>query len=62
MRDELTVRHGAPEGAAVLAVSAIMGETVPPSIAMLIVGSITTSQLLAYSLPVSCRRQSSPFA
>ena len=30
-----------PEGAAVLAVSAIMGETVPPSIAMLIVGSIT---------------------
>jgi len=41
MRDELTLRHGAPEGAAVLAVSAIMGETVPPSIAMLIVGSIT---------------------
>jgi tripartite ATP-independent transporter DctM subunit len=41
MRDEVTARHGAPEGAAVLAVSAIMGETVPPSIAMLIVGSIT---------------------
>jgi tripartite ATP-independent transporter DctM subunit len=41
MRDELSSRHGAPEGAAVLAVSAIMGETVPPSIAMLIVGSIT---------------------
>ena len=41
MRDEVGARHGAPEGAAVLAVSAIMGETVPPSIAMLIVGSIT---------------------
>jgi tripartite ATP-independent transporter DctM subunit len=41
MRDEVSARHGAPEGAAVLAVSAIMGETVPPSIAMLIVGSIT---------------------
>jgi tripartite ATP-independent transporter DctM subunit len=41
MRDEVAARHGAPEGAAVLAVSAVMGETVPPSIAMLIVGSIT---------------------
>lgn len=41
MRDELSERHGAGEGAAVLAASAIMGETVPPSIAMLIVGSIT---------------------
>jgi tripartite ATP-independent transporter DctM subunit len=41
MRDELRERHGAAEGAAVLATSAIMGETVPPSIAMLIVGSIT---------------------
>ena len=41
MRDEVSARHGAAEGAAVLAVSAIMGETVPPSIAMLIVGSIT---------------------
>jgi tripartite ATP-independent transporter DctM subunit len=41
MRDELTERHGAAEGAAVLAASAVMGETVPPSIAMLIVGSIT---------------------
>jgi len=41
MRDELRERHGAGEGAAVLAASAIMGETVPPSIAMLIVGSIT---------------------
>ncbi len=41
MRQQLTERHGAPEGAAVLAASAVMGETVPPSIAMLIVGSIT---------------------
>src|SRR2546429_2217918 len=30
MRDELRERHGAAEGAAVLAASAIMGETVPP--------------------------------
>jgi tripartite ATP-independent transporter DctM subunit len=42
MRDELRDRHGAAEGAAVLAASAVMGETVPPSIAMLIVGSITS--------------------
>ena len=42
MRDELRERHGAAEGTAVLAASAIMGETVPPSIAMLIVGSITS--------------------
>ena len=42
MRDELRERHGEAEGAAVLAASAIMGETVPPSIAMLIVGSITS--------------------
>jgi tripartite ATP-independent transporter DctM subunit len=41
MRDRLRDRHGAGEGAAVLAASAIMGETVPPSIAMLIIGSIT---------------------
>src|SRR5258708_3273789 len=41
MRDELGERHGAAEAAAVLAASAVMGETVPPSIAMLIVGSIT---------------------
>jgi tripartite ATP-independent transporter DctM subunit len=41
MRDELAERHGPAEGAAVLAASAVMGETVPPSIAMLIVGSIT---------------------
>jgi tripartite ATP-independent transporter DctM subunit len=42
MRDELSERHGAAEGAAVLAAAAVMGETVPPSIAMLIVGSITS--------------------
>lgn len=42
MRDELRERHGAAEGAAVLAAAAVMGETVPPSIAMLIVGSITS--------------------
>jgi len=42
MRDELREHHGTAEGAAVLAASAIMGETVPPSIAMLIVGSITS--------------------
>ena len=47
MRDELRERHGAPEGAAVLAASAIMGETVPPSIAMLIVGSITNVSVAA---------------
>ncbi|HUN52573.1 MAG TPA: TRAP transporter large permease subunit, partial [Candidatus Sulfotelmatobacter sp.] len=41
MRDQLRERHGAAEGTAVLAASAVMGETVPPSIAMLIVGSIT---------------------
>jgi tripartite ATP-independent transporter DctM subunit len=42
MRDKLRERHSTAEGAAVLAASAIMGETVPPSIAMLIVGSITS--------------------
>ncbi len=47
MRDEVAARHGAPEGAAVLAVSAVMGETVPPSIAMLIVGSITNVSVAA---------------
>ena len=47
MRDELRERHGAPEGAAVLAASAIMGETIPPSIAMLIVGSITNVSMAA---------------
>lgn len=47
MRDELREHHGAPEGAAVLAASAIMGETIPPSIAMLIVGSITNVSVAA---------------
>ncbi len=45
MRDQLRERHGSAEGAAVLAAAAIMGETVPPSIAMLIVGSITSVSL-----------------
>jgi tripartite ATP-independent transporter DctM subunit len=47
MRDQLRERHGADEGAAVLAASAVMGETVPPSIAMLIVGSITNVSVAA---------------
>ena len=47
MRDQLSERHGAAEGAAVLAASAVMGETVPPSIAMLIVGSITNVSVAA---------------
>jgi tripartite ATP-independent transporter DctM subunit len=47
MRDRLRESHGAPEGAAVLASAAIMGETVPPSIAMLIVGSITNVSVAA---------------
>ncbi|HXY89655.1 MAG TPA: TRAP transporter large permease subunit [Xanthobacteraceae bacterium] len=47
MRDQLRLRHGAAEGAAALAASAIMGETVPPSIAMLIVGSITSVSVAA---------------
>jgi tripartite ATP-independent transporter DctM subunit len=47
MRDQLRERHGSAEGAAVLAASAIMGETVPPSIAMLIVGSITNVSVAA---------------
>jgi tripartite ATP-independent transporter DctM subunit len=47
MRDQLRERHGAGEGAAVLAASAVMGETVPPSIAMLIVGSITNVSVAA---------------
>jgi tripartite ATP-independent transporter DctM subunit len=47
MRDQLRERHGAAEGAAALAAAAIMGETVPPSIAMLIVGSITSVSLAA---------------
>ena len=55
MRDRLRDRHGAGEGAAVLAASAIMGETVPPSIAMLIVGSITQ---LSMAAPVHRRHHS----
>jgi tripartite ATP-independent transporter DctM subunit len=47
MRDQLRERHGAAEGTAALAAAAIMGETVPPSIAMLIVGSITSVSLAA---------------
>ncbi len=47
MRDRLREHHGAAEGAAALAASAIMGETVPPSIAMLIVGSITSVSIAA---------------
>ena len=47
MRDQIRERHGAAEGAAVLAASAVMGETVPPSIAMLIVGSITNVSVAA---------------
>jgi tripartite ATP-independent transporter DctM subunit len=47
MRDQLSERHGAGEGAAVLAAAAVMGETVPPSIAMLIVGSITNLSVAA---------------
>jgi tripartite ATP-independent transporter DctM subunit len=35
------------EGAAVLAASAAMGETVPPSIAMLVLGSVTTLSMAA---------------
>ena len=47
MRDQIRERHGAAEGAAVLAAAAVMGETVPPSIAMLIVGSITNVSVAA---------------
>jgi tripartite ATP-independent transporter DctM subunit len=47
MRDRITARLGAAVGAAVLAATAVMGETVPPSIAMLIVGSITNVSLAA---------------
>ncbi len=47
MREQLRERHGSAEGAAVLAAAATMGETVPPSIAMLIVGSITSVSLAA---------------
>ena len=48
MRDMLKrERYSAGESAAVLAASAAMGETVPPSIAMLILGSITQLSMAA---------------
>jgi TRAP-type C4-dicarboxylate transport system permease large subunit len=47
MRDQLRACHDAAKGAAVLGAAAIMGETVPPSIAMLIVGSITNVSIAA---------------
>jgi tripartite ATP-independent transporter DctM subunit len=48
MRDMLKKEgYDAGEGAAVLAASAAMGETVPPSIAMLVLGSITTLSMAA---------------
>ena len=48
MRDMLAQqKYSAGEGAAVLAASAAMGETVPPSIAMLVLGSITSLSIAA---------------
>lgn len=48
MRDMLQKEHiPDAEGAAVLAASAVMGETVPPSIAMLVLGSITNLSIAA---------------
>jgi len=48
MRDMLAREGYHPgEGAAVLAASAAMGETVPPSIAMLVLGSITSLSIAA---------------
>jgi tripartite ATP-independent transporter DctM subunit len=48
MRDMLKKEgYSAGEGAAVLAAAAAMGETVPPSIAMLVLGSITTLSMAA---------------
>jgi tripartite ATP-independent transporter DctM subunit len=48
MRDMLRKEgYDAAEGAAVLAASAAMGETVPPSIAMLVLGSVTTLSMAA---------------
>ncbi len=48
MRDMLRKEgYSAAEGAAVLAASAAMGETVPPSIAMLVLGSVTTLSMAA---------------
>src|SRR6202021_2597409 len=42
MRDELGERHGAAEGEDVVAAFAVKGENVPPGLAMLLVGSITS--------------------
>ncbi len=48
MRDMLKREgYSSSEGAAVLAASAAMGETVPPSIAMLVLGSITSLSMAA---------------
>ena len=48
MRDMLRrERHDLDEATAVLAASAVMGETIPPSIAMLILGSITNLSIAA---------------
>ena len=48
MRDMLRKEgYDSAEGAAVLAASAAMGETVPPSIAMLVLGSVTTLSMAA---------------
>jgi tripartite ATP-independent transporter DctM subunit len=48
MRDMLRKEgYDVSEGAAVLAASAAMGETVPPSIAMLVLGSITSLSMAA---------------
>jgi TRAP-type C4-dicarboxylate transport system permease large subunit len=48
MRDMLEQEgYDVSEGTAVLAASAAMGETVPPSIAMLVLGSITTLSMAA---------------
>jgi TRAP-type C4-dicarboxylate transport system permease large subunit len=48
MRDMLREEgYALEEGAAVLAASAAMGETVPPSIAVLVLGSITSLSIAA---------------
>src|SRR5260370_6289821 len=47
LRDQLRERHGAPEGAAGLAASAIMGEKGPPRIALLIGCSVPSLSLAA---------------
>ena len=63
MRGMLKERgYSSAEGAAVLAASAVMGETVPPSIAMLILGSITSISMAGFSSVALFPRRSSPFA